>query len=148
MSAYHAVRGQLIPIKQLFAARGAVFHDASWEGSHYNSGAAVIHYIFHGEGNRLRARFDQFAGHFSRRANIDTISFEAWANTFPDFPVEGLDNRVKDHMRNVFQKAGGKCLAIPFREPPEPDYKVEPADMALVQQRESWLKANKLRLRW
>lgn len=148
MRSRQTIRGQLIPVRELFAAGGSQFYDASWEHSHYASGLVIIHYIFHGEGNRLRRRFDVFAKHFSFPANVATVSFEAWANTFPDVPIDQLDGRVKDHLRDVFDRPGGKCYGIPFKEPPEPDYKVEPADLALVKQREDWLKANRLRLKW
>jgi len=141
-------RGQFIPVRELFAARGAEFYGESWEHSHYASGWAVIHYLFHGEGNRLRPRFDAFAKHFAVRDKIETVSFDAWANVFPEIPIDQLDNRLKDHMRNVFDRPGGKCMGIPFKEPPEPDYKVEPADMKLVHEREAWLKQNRLRLKW
>jgi len=148
MRSRQAIRGQLIPVRELFAVRGARFYDASWEHSHYASGLAIIHFLFHGEESRLRPRFDAFAKHFAVRANVETVTFDAWANTFPDIPIDQLDNRVKDHLRDVFDRPGGKCMAIPFKEPPEPDYKVAPADLALVQQREGWLKANRLRLKW
>jgi hypothetical protein len=143
-----AVRGMLVPVRELFAARGAEFHDASWEHSHYASGWAVIHYLLHGEGGRLRPRFDAFNKHFAVPANVQTVSFEAWADVFPDIPIDQLDTRIKDHIFNVFNRPGGKCLGIPFKEPPAPDYQVEPANMALVNEREAWLKANRLRLRW
>jgi len=148
MRSRQALRNQLIPVRELFAARSAQFHDRSWEHSHYTSGLAIIHFLFHGEGNRLRPRFDAFAKHFSVKADVTSVSFEAWANTFPDIPIEQLDNRVKDHMQTVFNVPGGKCLAIPFKEPPEPDYKVEPADTAFIQQREKWLYDNRPRLTW
>jgi hypothetical protein len=148
MRSIETVRGQLIPVRELFAARGAQFYDASWEHSHYASGWAVIHYLFHGEGNRLRPRFDAFAKHFSVPGDVQTVSFEAWANVFPEIPIDELDTRLKDHVRNVFDRPGGKCMGIPFKEPPEPDYKVEPANMTLVNEREAWLKANRLRLKW
>ncbi|HXU81485.1 MAG TPA: DUF1570 domain-containing protein [Polyangia bacterium] len=148
MRSGEAVRGQLIPVRELFAARGAEFHDASWEHSHYASGWAVIHYLLHGEGGRLRRRFDAFNKHFADPGSVETVSFEAWANVFPDIPIEQLDTRVKDHLRNVFDRPGGKCMGIPFKEPPPPVYKVEPANMSLVNEREAWLKANRLRLKW
>jgi hypothetical protein len=148
MQSREAIRGTLVPVRDLFAARGAQFYDASWEHSHYATGWAIIHFLFHGEGNRLRKRFDAFAKHFAVPANIETVSFEAWANVFPEIPIDELDTRLKDHVRNVFDRPGGRCMGIPFQEPPAPDYKVEPANLALVQEREAWLKANRLRLKW
>jgi hypothetical protein len=142
-----AYRGQLIPVRALFAASGSKFHDASWEHSHYASGWTVIHYLFHGENGRLRRRFDAFAKHFSVPDNVETVSFEAWANVFPEIPIEQLDNRLKDHLRNVFDRPGGKCMGFPF-EPPAVDYKVEPADMTFVQTREGHFKAHPMRLRF
>jgi hypothetical protein len=146
MHSREAYRMQIIPVRQLFAARGAQFYDRSWEHSHYASGWAIIHFLFHGEGNRLRPRFDAFARHFSVRANVTDVSFQAWAKVFPDIPIDELDNRVKDHLRDVFDRPGGKCWGFPFKEPPEPNYKVEPADMALIQQRQDWLNKNRPRL--
>jgi hypothetical protein len=143
-----AIRGQLIPVRELFAARNAEFHDASWENSHYASGWSIIHYLFHGEGGRLRPRFDAFAKHFSVVANVQTVSFDAWANVFPEIPIDQLDNRVKDHVRDVFDRPGGKCMGFRFEEPPAPELKVEPADMKLVNEREGWLKAHPMRLRF
>ena len=145
MQSSEARRGQLIPVRELFAARGATFYDRSWEHSHYASGWAIIHYLFHGENNRLRPRFDAFAKHFSVPGNVETVSFEAWANVFPEIPVAELDNRVKDHLRTVFDRPGGKCMGFRF-EPPEVVYKVEPADMSFIQQRDGWLRAHPMRL--
>jgi hypothetical protein len=148
MQSREAYRGQLIPVRELWTAGGGKFHDESWETSHYVSGWAIIHYLFHGEGNRLRSRFDAFAKHFSVPGNVNSVSFRAWADTYPEIPVTQLDNRIKDHLRDVFDRPGGKCMAFPFEPPPAPDYKVEPADMALVQRREGILKAHPMRLKW
>jgi hypothetical protein len=142
-----AIRGQLIPARELFAAAGGEFHDAAWEHSHYASGWAIIHFLFHGENGRLRRRFDAFAKHFSVTDDLRTVSFDAWANVFPEIPIDQLDNRVKDHLRDVFDRPGGKCLGFRFAEPPAPDYKIEPADMKLVDERQSWLKAHPGRLK-
>ena len=147
MEAREAARGMLIPVRRLFVASGAQFHDVSWETSHYVSGWAVIHYIFHGENHQLRRRFDAFAKHFSIPNAGPDVSFEAWQDTFPEIPLDQLDNRLKDHLRDVYDRPGGKCMAFPFEPPPAPDFKVEPADMTLVQDREKVLKAHPLRLR-
>lgn len=147
MQSREAYRMQIIPVRDLFRTRAAKFHDASWERSHYVSGWAVIHYLFHGEDRALRKRFDAFAKHFAVRANIERVSFEAWENTFPEIPLAQLDDRIKDHLRNVFDRPGGKCMAIPFQIPPLPELKVQPADMAVVNAREKVLKANPMRLR-
>jgi hypothetical protein len=146
MQSREAYRGQLIPVRDLFSAAGAKFHDASWEHSHYVSGWAVIHYLFHGEGNQLRPRFDAFARYFSVPGRAESVTFAAWTGVFPDIPLGELDNRLKDHLRNVFDRPGGKCMGFPF-QPPEVDYKVEPADMTFVNAREGWLKAHPMRLR-
>jgi hypothetical protein len=147
MQSREAYRTQLIPVKELFLAAPGTFHDQSWETSHYVSGWAVIHYLFHGEGSALRKRFDAFTKHFSVRDDVRRVSFAAWANTFPEIPIGQLDNRIKDHLREVFDRPGGKCLAFPYKEPPTPDFKVEPADMALISAREKVLKATPGRLK-
>jgi hypothetical protein len=79
---------------------------------------------------------------------VQTVSFDAWANTYPEIPIEQLDNRLKDHLRDVFDRPGGKCMGFPFDPPPEPNYKVVPADMAFINKREALFKAHPLRLRW
>jgi hypothetical protein len=148
MQSREAYRGQLVPVRELFSVGGSGFHDPSWETSHYVSGWAVIHYLFHGEGNRLRRRFDAFAKHFAVPDDVHTVSFEAWADTYPEIPIEQLDNRIKDHLRDVYDRPGGKCMGFPFEQPPTPNYKVVPADMAFINKREAYFKAHPMRLRW
>jgi hypothetical protein len=129
-AASEAANGHLIHVAELFAAPAGRFH-GDWERSYYATSWALIHYLWHGEGKRLRRRFGQFGQALSQERGPER-SARAWELVYPEVPLAELDERLGQHMHDALER--GKDSVVGFRmvKPARAPLRLEPADRAYV----------------
>jgi hypothetical protein len=126
-----ALSARLIKVNDLFTAPGKQFH-GDWEARHYTTAWAVVHYIWHGENKTLRHRFDAFGAALSAESGRAGGTARAWAATFPEIPLDSLDERLLDHLHQTFGQGKNSVVGFRFVHPGTPPTTLEPADMAYV----------------
>jgi hypothetical protein len=129
----NAIQGRLVKVSDLFSAPGNKFH-GDWEALHYTTAWAVIHYLWHGENKQLRHRFSDFGAALSAEAGRSGGTARAWQATYPEIPLDSLDGRLRDHMRETYERGKNAVVGFRFERPPTPPISLVPADMSYVNQ--------------
>ncbi|HEY0708855.1 MAG TPA: hypothetical protein VGG33_18750 [Polyangia bacterium] len=138
-----AVRGQLVPVRELFSARAERFHGDLGE-RHYTTAWAVIHYIWHGEQKSLRGRFDQFGATLAANGKVPDASAKVWQTIFNDVPFSNVDDRLRDHINAVFALPKSSLVGFRMNRPKAPSIKLTPADMKYVDEVRAGLRTIRL----
>jgi hypothetical protein len=85
-----------VRIEDLFALTWVDYNDSSapWMAA---TAWALVDYLLHGEDGRWRLRFRDFMQALAARSS----SQEAFATIYPDLPIAGLDERLRDHVHQL-----------------------------------------------
>jgi hypothetical protein len=129
-AANEAADGRLMPVGELFAAPSGRFH-GDWERSYYATSWALIHYLWHGEGKRLRRRFMQLGEVMSEQKGPDR-SAHAWEVVYPDVPLAELDDRLSHHMHEALERGRDSVVGFRMVKPVRAPLRLEPADRAYL----------------
>jgi hypothetical protein len=136
-----AAAGMLVPVMQLFSARYDDYAKGDWARSHYATGWAIMHYIGHGEGKQLRARFDILGTALAEAGGNAGAGAAAWARVFPEVPLRELDDRLRDHVHQAIEKHRDSRWVFKFERGERAPSRIDPADLARVDEIRGRLRA-------
>jgi hypothetical protein len=127
-----AAAGRMLPVAKLFSATAATFH-GDWELAHHATAWAMVHFIMHGEGGRLRPRLEAFTAALIRAGNEPGGAQAAWKRLFPDVAWGELDRELLDHVHATFERRVDAVFAAPRTPLPPVPLAVAPASAAHVE---------------